>query len=255
MPAPEAKRDARAMFNRISGVYDFLNHLLSFNLDRSWRRKLAKRALHAESMGSDAEEERSDGRGLTPNEVLVLDVCCGTGDSALALAREMCNNGLVVGLDFAEKMLRRMRKKIARRNAAARVAACMGDAMRLPFRDSVFDAVTSGFGIRNLPERAPALREMLRVTRPGGRIAIMEFVRPAEGAISRGTMFYMRRILPIIGRIFSGDEFNAYSYLPDSIMKFPTAEEFRREMLDAGCAEAAYELNVPGPVTFFTGTK
>jgi len=236
MPTPEAKRDARAMFNRISGVYDFLNHLLSFNMDRSWRRKLAKCALRA-------------------GDTLALDVCCGTGDSALALAREMCNNGLVVGVDFAEKMLRRMRKKIARRKAAARVAVCMGDAMRLPFRDGAFDAVTCGFGIRNLPDRMPALREMLRVTRPGGRIAIMEFVRPPEGAMRGGTMFYLRRVLPVIGRIFSGDEFNAYSYLPDSIMKFPTAEEFRREMLEAGCAEAAYELNVPGPVTFFAGTK
>jgi len=224
------------MFNRISGVYDFLNHLLSFNLDRAWRRHLAKSALRA-------------------GDTLALDVCCGTGDSALALAREMCNNGLVVGLDFAENMLRRMRKKIARRKAAARVAACQGDAMRLPFGDGVFDAVTCGFGIRNLPDRMPALREMLRVTRPGGRIAIMEFVRPAEGAMGRGTMFYLRRVSPLIGRIFSGDEFNAYRYLPDSIMKFPTAEEFRREMLAAGCAGAAYDVNRAGLVTFFTGTK
>jgi demethylmenaquinone methyltransferase/2-methoxy-6-polyprenyl-1,4-benzoquinol methylase len=184
---------------------------------------------------------------------LYLDVCCGTGDSALALAREMCNNGLVVGLDFAEKMLRRMREKVSR--AKASVAACRGDALRLPFRDGAFDAVTCGFGVRNLPDRAAGLSEMLRVTRPGGRIAIMEFVRPAKRALRGATMFYLRRVLPLVGRIVSGDEFNAYSYLRDSIMEFPTAEEFRREMLAAGCAEAACEVNRPGLVAFFTGTK
>jgi demethylmenaquinone methyltransferase/2-methoxy-6-polyprenyl-1,4-benzoquinol methylase len=269
------------MFNRISGVYDFLNHLLSFNTDHSWRRRLAELALGPPSRGSDAKEEsrshRDDGRGLPPAEMhplLVLDVCCGTGDSAVAVAKLMDENALVVGLDFAEQMLRRMQRKTARCKGvrrhgevpprdfgrgltpgASKIAAVQGDAHRLPFRAGAFDAVTCAFGVRNLSDRPTALREMLRVTRRGGAIAILEFVRPASGVMRGPAMFYLRRILPILGRIFSGDEYNAYSYLPKSIMQFPTAEQFRREMLAAGCAEASFELNRHGLVAFFTGIK
>ncbi len=236
MPDAEPKRDMRAMFNRISGVYDFLNHLLSFNADRAWRRHLAKCALRA-------------------GDTLALDVCCGTGDSALAVATEAGEGSLVVGIDFAEKMLRRMRRKAARRSLSPRLAICLGDALHMPFKDGTFDAITCGFGIRNLPDRAAALAEMLRVTKRGGRIAIMEFVRPATGVMRGPAMFYVRRVLPFIGRIFSGDQFNAYAYLPESIMKFPAAEEFRRDLLAAGCSEAACEFKGHQLVAFFTGTK
>ena len=224
------------MFNRISGVYDFLNHLLSFNLDRLWRRHLARAVVRE-------------------GDMLALDVCCGTGDTSLALAREICKNGFVVGADFAMNMLTRMRRKAARHKRTAAIHACLGDAMPLPFRDETFDAACCGFGVRNLPDRDAALREMLRIIKPGGRIGIMEFVRPEKGLLRRPALFYLRRILPLIGRLISGDEFNAYGYLPESIMRFPTAGEFRRDMLNAGCGGVTCEVNKTGVVAFFIGTK
>lgn len=226
------------MFNRISGVYDLLNRLLSFNLDRLWRRHLARAALRAAG-----------------NAALALDVCCGTGDTSIALAREICHNGLIVGVDFAEKMLERMRRKVARAPRGERIRACLGDAARLPFAAGVFDAVCCGFGVRNLPDRRRGLREMLRVLKPGGAIAVMEFARPEHGGLGGAAGFYVRRILPVIGRLISGDEFNAYGYLPESIMKFPTAEEFRRDMLEAGCGSVEYEVNRMGLVAFLFGSK
>lgn len=232
----EQKREVRAMFDRISGVYDFLNHLLSFNLDRLWRRHLAQAIVRDE-------------------ETLALDICCGTGDTSLELARRMCKNSLVVGVDFAGNMLARMRRKVARREQAAAIRACLGDAMRLPFADEMFDTACCGFGVRNLPDRRGALREMVRVVRPGGVVGILEFMRPEKGLLRRPALFYLRRILPLIGRLVSGDEFNAYGYLPDSIMEFPTAEEFRRDMLEAGCQNAACEVNKTGVVAFFIGTR
>ena len=263
------------MFNRISGVYDFLNHLLSFNTDRRWRKRMARLAVRGSDPSYGAQAARRADQlvewGLTPKTTLAagltpdtrahahtalyLDLCCGTGDSTIAIAKETDANALVVGLDFAENMLARMQRKISRRGRASKIAICKGDALRLPFQTGTFQAVATTFGIRNIPDRAAALREMLRVTRPGGRLVILEFVRPASGVMRGPSMFFLRRVLPFLGRLFSGDQYNAYSYLPQSIMTFPTAEEFRREMLAAGCSHAACEFARAGLVAFFTGTK
>lgn len=211
------ERDAglhvRDMFSRIAPRYDFLNHLLSFSLDHVWRRRTAK-ILSAILARPDAR---------------VLDVCCGTGDLAFALAkrRERLLGGaragakLIAGSDFVEAMLvQAMRKSREQRQPAIFSGA---DALSLPFADASFDLVTTAFGFRNLSNYENGLREFARVLKPGGELGILEFSEP-EGALAGIFRFYFRHVLPRIGRAISGDK-QAYEYLPNSVAKFPGKRE------------------------------
>jgi demethylmenaquinone methyltransferase / 2-methoxy-6-polyprenyl-1,4-benzoquinol methylase len=210
----EAAKRVREMFSRIAPRYDFLNHFLSFSLDRAWRKRTAKvfrRILR-----------RTDAR--------VLDLCCGTGDLAFALERErlksMRNRGAhrmpIIGSDFARPMLERARKKAgAAEHRATFVAA---DALELPFADATFDLVTAAFGFRNLANYEQGVREIARVLKPGGEIGILEFSEPTRGPLAPVFRFYFRRILPLVGGAISGS-LEAYSYLPKSISKFPSSRE------------------------------
>jgi demethylmenaquinone methyltransferase / 2-methoxy-6-polyprenyl-1,4-benzoquinol methylase len=211
------------MFTRITPRYDFLNHLLSFSLDRVWRRRTAKRF-----------------RGILRQPgACVLDLCCGTGDLALALCRAgVGSSATVVGADFVEPMLTRARMKARDAGYAAQFIA--GDALRLPFPDARFDLVTCAFGFRNLANYEHGLREIARVLKRGGAVGILEFSEPGSGFLASAFRFYFRRVLPRIGGLVSGSS-EAYSYLPASVDKFPSADELRALMGQCGFAAPSVE--------------
>lgn len=217
----EAAARVREMFGRIVPRYDFLNHLLSFSLDRVWRRRTARRFLHI----------------LRRPEARVLDLCCGTGDLAFALdrVRERTDTAAqrppVIGADFVEAMLERAREKARRSNHHAVFAAA--DALHLPFPDACFDLVTSAFGFRNLASYEQGLREIARVLKQGGEAGILEFTEPVRGPMAGLFRFYFKNILPRIGGAISGDS-EAYAYLPGSVARFPSPPELSALMRQAG---------------------
>ncbi len=204
-------REVRRIFSKVAPVYDLLNHVLSLGEDLRWRRFVA-RALRPGPTGR------------------VLDVACGTGDLALAAAR-LPWAPLVVGLDLVPAMLGPAAAKAQRRGA--RVRLVRGDATRLPFGGAAFDAVTIGFGIRNIPRRVEAMAEMRRVLVPGGRLYVLEFTTPRGPLVGRVYRQYLMRLLPRIGGLVSGDE-SGYRYLAETIAEFPAPDEFRAEMRAAG---------------------
>lgn len=203
----EASKKIREMFTQIAPRYDLLNHLLSFELDRLWRARAAKRLRPI--------LERSD--------ALVLDLCCGTGDLAFALAH--AGKARIAGADFSHTMLVRARAKSAELptdegvGSAKRMPFFEADALRLPFADSSFDLVTSAFGFRNLANYESGLREIHRVLKPGGTIAILEFTEPPEGFLGDIYRWYFTKVLPRIGWLISGHQ-SAYTYLPKSVARF-----------------------------------
>jgi demethylmenaquinone methyltransferase/2-methoxy-6-polyprenyl-1,4-benzoquinol methylase len=228
----EAARWVRQMFARVAPRYDLANHLLSFNFDRYWRAHTVKR-VHAVL-------ERPGAR--------VLDLCCGTGDLLLALERRAA--GVVMGSDFCHPMLAAAQAKIAQRHA--RAVTFEADALRLPLRGHSLDLVTVAFGFRNLADYEAGLEEIRRVLKPGGTAAILEFSQPPNPAFAALYNFYSRRVLPWIGGAISGSR-DAYAYLPDSVRKFPTAEDLAGRMSAAGFAAAEFEYLTGGIVALHTG--
>jgi demethylmenaquinone methyltransferase/2-methoxy-6-polyprenyl-1,4-benzoquinol methylase len=225
------------MFARIAWRYDFLNHLLSLSLDRYWRKKAVREARLSKG-----------GRAL--------DVCCGTGDMAFAL-HGITKAGpvpsfQVVGIDFCYEMLQLAQEKA--RKARLPVQFLQGDALQLPFPDSIFDTAMVAFGIRNIVDRKSGLMEMLRVIKPGGRLVVLEFYKPSLPLFSAFYLIYFRYILPFLGRIFSRDEW-AYSYLPASVLEFYTPEEFGNLMVQAGCQEVQFKCLTGGIVAVHVGIK
>ena len=214
----EAARWVRGMFGRVAHRYDLANHLLSFNIDRYWRAHTVNRVRDI--------LERPGAR--------VLDICCGTGDLVLALAK---TGRPVLGSDFCHPMLVAARQKIAQRSAPA--VLFESDALRLPLRDASLDLLTVAFGFRNLANYDAGLREFRRVLRPGGMIAILEFSQPPNKAFAALYGFYSRRILPAIGGALSGAR-DAYTYLPESVRKFPVAPELSDRMSAAGFRDVRF---------------
>jgi len=237
----DASARIREMFSGIAPRYDLLNHVLSLSLDRLWRRRVARRFRNV----------------LDRSDALVLDVCCGTGDLTLALARR--SRAAIIGSDFAHPMLvRALDKSRSNGKGSSSGARLVGyieaDALSLPFSDATFDLVTAAFGFRNLANYDRGLQEIFRVLRPGGQIGILEFSEP-RGAVFGGLYrFYFRRILPRIGGAISGSPW-AYSYLPNSVGKFPAPTELGCRMSDAGFAGANHELWTGGTVTLHRATK
>ena len=221
------------MFAGIARRYDLLNHLLSGNVDKSWRRLVA--------------------RTLQPSLVegaRVLDVACGTGDLSRVLAR--AGAASVIGLDFCRPML-----EIARRKGAAdgrSIPFVEGDALRLPFADGAFDVVTIAFGLRNLADVEEGLRELLRILKPGGRAAVLEFSSPVVPGFRALFRFYFTRLLPRIGGWLSGSR-GAYRYLPDSVSRFPDQERLAALMRGAGFEEVGYRNLTGGIAALHTGTR
>jgi demethylmenaquinone methyltransferase / 2-methoxy-6-polyprenyl-1,4-benzoquinol methylase len=251
------------MFGRIAPRYDLMNRLMTAGLDRRWRRLAAEQAA------------------LVPGD-RALDVCCGTGDLAFALA-DGCRDCEVTGLDFTEEMLAVARRKAGRRRweagkrrwKAARRAArrggappnasqdvrgpgpsratfVQGDLLALPFADGEFAAVTVGWGVRNVPDLRRALAEMTRVTRPGGRVVCLESTRPPEGLGRRFHEVWFERVVPALGRLVAG-EASAYSYLPASVRDFPDADGLAALMAAAGLRRVRYRRFGFGAVALHVG--
>jgi demethylmenaquinone methyltransferase/2-methoxy-6-polyprenyl-1,4-benzoquinol methylase len=230
----EAARWVRAMFGRVALRYDLANHLLSCNIDRYWRAATVRRTREI----------------LLRPEARVLDICCGTGDLVLALAKGATQDRRVLGSDFCHPMLVAARAKIARRHAPA--VLFESDALTLPLRDASLDLLTVAFGFRNLANYEAGLVEMRRVLAPGGMAAILEFSQPPNAAFGALYNFYARRILPWIGGLISGSR-DAYTYLPESVRKFPSAPELAAMMQRAGFAEVSFEYLTGGIVALHLG--
>ena len=215
----------RTMFATISVRYDLLNHLLSVNMDKRWRRKVAG-ALS---------------QSLPPN-ASILDVACGTGDLALTLSKAL--NVRVIGADFCRPMLEIAAAKAAQTKAS--IPFIEADALALPFSDGSFDAVTIAFGLRNLASVEDGLRELRRVLKPSGQIAILEFSQPWIPGFRAGFKLYFTKVLPYLGGIVSGSK-GAYEYLPDSVSRFPGQARLASLMRDTGFIDVCF-LNLTGGV-------
>jgi demethylmenaquinone methyltransferase/2-methoxy-6-polyprenyl-1,4-benzoquinol methylase len=237
----EASRRVRELFGRIAPRYDLLNHVLSFQLDRLWRRRVARRVREI----------------LERPDALVLDLCCGTGDLGLAFAR--AGKARIIGADFAHTMLVRAKEKAAVASPGAgstgsRIILLETDALRLPFADSSFDLVAMAFGFRNLANYEEGLSQVLRVLRSGGTLAILEFAEPRPGFFGRVYGWYSRSVLPRIGGLISRDR-SAYDYLPASISRFFLPEELAAAMRKAGFSSVRYELWAGGAVALHLGKR
>jgi demethylmenaquinone methyltransferase / 2-methoxy-6-polyprenyl-1,4-benzoquinol methylase len=231
----EAARWIRDMFGRVARRYDLANHLLSFGIDYYWRAQTARRLRHI----------------LANPEARILDICCGTGDLVLALERARRGQAkAVLGSDFCHPMLAGAKAKLEQRHAAAGLFEA--DALRLPLPSASLDLLTVAFGFRNLANYQAGLAEMRRVLRPGGTAAILEFSRPSSPLFAALYHFYSRRILPVIGGALSGDR-SAYTYLPESVKRFPDADELAAEMRRAGFPRVSYEYLTGGIVALHIG--
>lgn len=230
----EIARHIRGMFIRVAPRYDLLNRLLSMGFDQVWRRRTA-RALAARLASPSA-------RGL--------DLCCGTGDLSLELAKRA--TGKVIGADFAYPMVVRAREKAVGKGMG--LLLLESDALGLPFADASFEVVTAAFGFRNLADYHRGLAEMFRVLKPGGEVGILEFALPTRQPFAGLYRFYFRHILPRIGRLVSGVA-GPYSYLPSSVEQFPDCEEFASWMRECGFVEVRHELWTGGTVALHRGVK
>jgi demethylmenaquinone methyltransferase/2-methoxy-6-polyprenyl-1,4-benzoquinol methylase len=238
----DSARRIRDMFSDIAPRYDLLNHLLSFSMDNRWRRLTAEKFR----------------RVLRRTDARVLDLCCGTGDLAFAFEVERvdvirdptAHREPIVGCDFAYPMVERARKKA--RTDSHTAEFINGDALSMPFPDGSFDLVATAFGFRNLANYERGLREIARVLKPGGRVAILEFSEPTNSVMAGMYRFYFRRILPLIGGMISGNR-TAYSYLPTSVSTFPPPPELAKLLGSAGFLGIRYEAWNFGSVVLHTG--
>ncbi|HET7583626.1 MAG TPA: ubiquinone/menaquinone biosynthesis methyltransferase [Gemmatimonadaceae bacterium] len=221
----------RRMFSEIAPRYDFLNHLLSLNIDRGWRRRAVDRL---------AWERRPTG--------VYLDACAGTLDLSVELAARRAFRGTVLAADFAEPMLRRGREKVAGRAIVPAVA----DALELPVRDGALSGAMVAFGIRNLEDLDGGLRELRRVLDGGARLVILECSRPPSRAVRAVYDAYFHRVLPAVGRVVSGHP-TAYGYLPESVSHFPTGDELASRMRAAGFGDVTWEPLTMGVAAIHVG--
>ncbi len=226
----EHSRAVRSMFSGIAGRYDLLNHLLSANIDKRWRRKV--RELLQKTLAD-------------PNAI-VLDVACGTGDLSIELARD--SRAMVIGTDFCRPMLAVAAEK------SDSIPFVEGDAMELSFAADSFDAVTIAFGLRNLSNVADGLAELGRVLRPGGRLIVLEFSSPVVPGFRGVFNFYFAKILPRIGGLVSGER-GAYEYLPDSVSKFPDQKRLAALMEEKGFVGVTYTNLTGGIAAIHSGIK
>ena len=226
----------RRMFGHIAPSYDFLNHLLSLNIDRWWRRTTTRLVPPA---------------GSAP----ILDLCTGTGDLALAYDRAAQGRVPIVGADFCPEMLRLAEVKASRAGASVRIRFLEADAQHLPFPNDEFQITTVAFGLRNVTDTDQGLAEMVRVTRPGGKVAILEFSQPRGWLFGRLYRCYFRNVLPLIGQVISRSQDNAYRYLPASVLEFPDGEALAERLRRHGLVDVHFHPLTFGIATLYVGTK
>ena len=235
MPVDKSSEKIQRMFGEIAPRYDLLNRLLSMGIDRRWRRRTT--------------------RLVPPGDGPVLDVCTGTGDLALAYWRAGGRKVRVVGTDFAYPMLAIAKSKAAKADAEAHVSFLEADTLDLPFPDECFRVVTVAFGLRNVCDTDRGLREMARVCRAGGRVAVLEFSTPAVWPIQQVYLSYFRHVLPRIGQAVARNEQSAYNYLPESVGEFPQGEVLAGRMMEAGLHEVRFHPFTFGIATLYVGKK
>jgi demethylmenaquinone methyltransferase/2-methoxy-6-polyprenyl-1,4-benzoquinol methylase len=226
----------RRMFGSIAPSYDLLNHLLSLNIDHYWRWQTTRIVPPT---------------GTAP----ILDICTGTGDLALAYDRAAHGQVPVVGADFCHEMLVLAGDKTRRRQATKRIRYLEADAQHLPFPDEQFQITTVAFGLRNITDTDRGLAEMVRVTRPGGKVAILEFSQPRGWLFSRLYRFYFRHVLPRVGQAISRSKDNAYHYLPASVLEFPDGEALAERLRRHGLREVHWYPLTFGIATLYVGTR
>ncbi|HUS11398.1 MAG TPA: bifunctional demethylmenaquinone methyltransferase/2-methoxy-6-polyprenyl-1,4-benzoquinol methylase UbiE [Pyrinomonadaceae bacterium] len=224
----------REMFASIAARYDLLNHLLSGNVDKRWRR-LVVQTLSAT---------------LADREARILDVACGTGDLSLTLLQS--GHAQIVGIDFCRPMLDIAATKAARSSSIMRFVE--GDALELPFADRSFEAATIAFGLRNLTSVEAGIKELLRVLKPGGKVAVLEFSKPKAPVLSSIFKFYFTKLLPKLGGLISGSK-SAYQYLPDSVSRFPDQLELASLMKEAGFENISFRNLTWGIAALHLGTR
>lgn len=235
----DEKKNIGMLFDRIAGRYDLLNHLLSFNIDRRWRRQAAAAAV----------EGIAGGR--------CLDVAVGTGDLAIELARHRGSRQAdlrITGIDLSREMMRLGGQKVEKLGLQDCITFMHGSALELPFPDNSFDVVTCAYGVRNFSDTDRGLREMQRVMKQGGRLMILEFSYPGNKPAAFAYDLYFSHILPLAGRIVSRDK-TAYTYLNRSVKNFVWGEDMCRLLLKAGFKDAEYRPLTLGITTVYTATK
>ena len=230
----EKGKGIQEMFSAIAPRYDFLNRLLSLGIDRRWRRFAVKQVRYAE--------------GGT-----ILDVATGTGDVALEIARQTPPSVQIVGIDFSQGMLDLGKVKVGDSAHADRIAMRLAPCEDIPYPDDTFDSATIAFGIRNVVDRRVGLAEMYRVLKPGGRMIILEFSTPRSRFFKSVYYFYFLKVLPVIGGLFSS--FNAYKYLPDSVLEFPSQEDFKALMTSVGFRNTTHVDLTFGIASVYIGEK
>lgn len=226
----------RSLFNSIAPSYDSLNHIMSLGIDRIWRRR---------AIGHIVDKNRSQ---------QILDVACGTGDFSIAIGRKMHPESTITGVDIAEGMLVIMAEKVSAAGLEKQISTEIGDCCKMRFDDGSFDRVTIAFGIRNFSHREDALREILRVLKPGGRLVILELSMPANPVIRWGYKLYFTKVMPSIGGLISGNK-PAYQYLPASVLKFPGKEEWMATMEGCGFRNVTHQAFSAGICRMYIGEK
>ncbi len=227
------KEEVAQMFNNISARYDFLNHFLSLGIDHIWRRKAVRTIAD-----------------LKPKKI--LDLATGTGDFAMALLK--LHPEKIIGMDISSGMLEVGKTKMIHKKVDHIIEMQLGDSENMPFEEGYFDAITVGFGVRNYENLNKGLSEMLRVTRKGGKIVILEFSKPKRFPIKQLFSFYSRFIIPFVGKRISKDE-KAYAYLPESVAAFPEGQEFVEILVSLGYQNVNAKLVSGGIATIYSGTK
>ena len=222
------------MFDRISPRYDRLNHILSFNIDKTWRKKTAKAVAKSQPE-------------------TILDLATGTADLAIALAKYNPQTH-IIGVDFSERMLAIGKEKVKKQGLENQIDLCLGDAAALPFEDQSFDAVTVAFGVRNFENLQQSLSEICRVLKPNGQVFILEFSMPEKFPVKQAYQLYFKHVLPKIGKQVSKDAW-AYSYLPESVERFPKPLAFKQTLNDNGLHEATTRSLTWGIATLYTARK
>lgn len=255
------KEKIRNMFNRIAPDYDKLNHIMSMGIDRSWRRKALRQIFRHTD-----EENLETAHGECMNcGMRILDIACGTGDFSIAIAKEIRKEtegtkkddfwpGHVTGVDLSEEMLKVMRTKVLELHLDDIISEEQGDIASLRFEDNVFDRVTVAFGVRNFEDLQGALKEMLRVLKPNGKVVILELSVPSNPVLKWLYNLYFLHIVPFVGGAISGDK-AAYEYLPASVIRFPGKTEFMEIMKACGYKHITHRPFSLGICRMYTGVK